>query len=83
MALACHFLVCVLYVFTLNGLCIAGNVESFKIVETEYGPVRGQKFLTIFDEKTYFSFRGIPFVEAPLGDLRFKVCECVHKSIMK
>lgn len=54
-------------------LCDADNVENYKFVETEYGPVRGQKLLTIFDDKPYYSFRGIPFVEAPVGDLRFKV----------
>lgn len=48
--------------------------EETLIVETNYGPVRGQKRTSVLGEQ-FFSFRGIPYAKPPVGELRFKVCE--------
>lgn len=41
------------------------------IVDTIYGPIRGLKCYTIYDD-CYYSFEGIPFARPPLGPERFK-----------
>lgn len=41
------------------------------IVSTTYGPIKGVKRKSIYGE-CYYSFEGIPFAKAPLGELRFK-----------
>lgn len=43
------------------------------IVDTVYGKVKGEQSTTILGKKNYFSFKGIPYTEPPIGDLRFKV----------
>lgn len=43
------------------------------IVKTESGPVRGVSLTTYLKNKTYNAYRGIPYAEPPLGELRFKV----------
>lgn len=35
--------------------------------------IRGQTQQTLFENRTYFDFKGVPYAEAPIGDLRFKV----------
>lgn len=50
--------------------------------------IRGQSQQTIYGDKTYVAFKGIPFAEAPVGQLRFKVSKMVMvyivlKSILK
>ncbi|XP_037945470.1 esterase B1-like isoform X1 [Teleopsis dalmanni] len=42
-----------------------------EIVNTDKGPVKGVKRLTVWDD-AYYSFEKIPFAKPPLGDLRFK-----------
>lgn len=49
--------------------CDADIVE----VDIESGRVRGKRGLTLFREKAYYSFRGIPYAQPPIKDLRFKV----------
>lgn len=41
------------------------------IVRTMSGPVRGQLLTTLFENKTYYSFKGIPYATPPKYDLRF------------
>ncbi|XP_055320352.1 esterase B1-like [Sitodiplosis mosellana] len=41
-------------------------------IEIESGRIRGKRSLTLFGEKPYYSFRGIPYAQPPLKDLRFK-----------
>lgn len=47
---------------------------DFPTVETEYGPVKGIKKTSVLSSE-YFSFRGIPYMKAPLGKLRFREAE--------
>lgn len=49
------------------------NYPDVFTVETKNGRVRGKLNETLFDKKYYYSFRGIPYGKAPVGDLRFKV----------
>lgn len=42
-------------------------------VDIESGRIRGKRSLTLFREKPYYSFRGIPYAQPPIKDLRFKV----------
>lgn len=47
--------------------------SDITVVNTVNGLVRGKKFLTLYESKPYYSFKGIPYAKPPLGDLRFKV----------
>lgn len=56
--------------------------ESFPdifTVSTDNNRVRGKLNETIFDKKLYYSFRGIPFGKAPIGELRFKVKQLIYE----
>lgn len=57
--------------------CDADIVE----VDIESGRVRGKRGLTLFREKPYYSFRGIPYAQPPIKDLRFKVSEIYTRDI--
>ena len=46
---------------------------NLEIVNTKNGPVQGATLQTIFENKAYIAFRGIPFAEPPIKSLRFKV----------
>lgn len=63
---------CILVHFVAPTQAVEGN-EEFCIVETNIGRVRGKLNQTLFEKKPYYSFRGIPFAKAPIGNLRFKV----------
>lgn len=65
----------VLVVFVAIGIIFVQDVDAgvHKIVETNYGKVKGIIGKTFFKEKTYFAFKGIPFAKPPIGELRFKV----------
>ena len=51
----------------------AFDAEVDVVVHTNNGPVHGLPLNTLFENKPYIAFRGIPYAEPPLGDLRFKV----------
>lgn len=53
----------------------SGNSENsdFKLVKTVNGSVRGLKCTTIYEQKSYHAFRGIPYAKPPINELRFKV----------
>lgn len=65
-------LVIVLFLGFAHALSSVFN-DATPIVDTEYGKVRGQQRITLFDSKVYYSFRGIPFAQPPVGELRFQV----------
>lgn len=48
--------------------------EISPVVESKSGPVRGKIFKTLYDQRSYYAFKGIPYAEAPVNKLRFKVC---------
>lgn len=49
------------------------DINNTVIVKIESGQIRGFKRFTIIEEKPYYSFRGIPFAQTPIDELRFKV----------
>lgn len=67
------FLVVFTCISVSNGFSLYNLRNNIAIVDTEYGQVRGQEEFTLFENKSYFAFRGIPFAEPPVGELRFKV----------
>lgn len=44
-----------------------------KLVQTKFGMIRGLVKKNILGGE-YFSFKGIPYAEPPVGKLRFQVC---------
>lgn len=59
-------------------LCLPSFIQincenTYKTVETENGTVRGILSETLYHQKQYYSFKGIPFAKPPVGELRFKV----------
>lgn len=67
----------VVFIYFYFALVIAtessNNDDEFCTIGTNSGRVRGKRNQTLYDETRYYSFRGIPFGKAPIGDLRFKV----------
>lgn len=47
--------------------------DDIKVVNTNDGDVRGLRKTTIRKNVDYYSFKGIPYAEAPIGELRLKV----------
>lgn len=50
------------------------EVQQTVVVQTNCGPVRGRKRLTV-NEENYYSFQGIPYAKPPVAELRFKVIQ--------
>ena len=48
------------------------NSQEVVIDVKPLGQVRGSKMSTVSDRE-FYAFRGIPYAEPPIGDLRFKV----------
>ncbi|KAH0819979.1 hypothetical protein GEV33_002811 [Tenebrio molitor] len=56
-------------------IAIANSATLFRedlIVQTTNGQVQGRESSTIELGQSFYSFRGIPFAEAPIGELRFE-----------
>lgn len=63
------------------GTCICvSNIEPPKIVLPHGGGVVGS-YMTSVGGKGILAFRGIPYAEPPIGDLRFQVSEPVDTDI--
>jgi carboxylesterase type B len=45
--------------------------QKFVVVDTEYGPVKGEKKESMFGLE-YLNFQGIPYMAPPVGKLRFR-----------
>lgn len=61
------FQICVLFHFT------SAKYDYYKIASTEYGDVQGVLKSTFLNNIDYYSFKGIPYAETPIEDLRFRV----------
>lgn len=48
--------------------------EDLKIIKLKKGSIRGKKLFTLFNNKPYYAFKGIPYAKPPINELRFKVC---------
>lgn len=51
----------------------AESDSSYPTVNTEDGLVRGLRLNSLLENVDYFAFRGIPYGEKPINELRFKV----------
>ncbi|XP_031636633.1 esterase B1-like [Contarinia nasturtii] len=60
-------------------VCLINSGESveYKIVKTKNGAVRGISDTTMMKNVSFYSFKGIPYAKAPIGELRFKAPEPV------
>lgn len=47
--------------------------DAFCTINTNSGQIRGKQNRTLFENMAYYSFRGIPFAQPPISNLRFKV----------
>lgn len=56
------------------------EITEYKLINTASGVIRGKADVTIFNGRKYFAFKGIPYANAPVGDLRFKVIEFFRNS---
>ena len=59
--------------FSVAALANVVPTEEYVTVTTESGEVRGRTDVTLLEERTFYSFKGIPYAKPPVGDLRFKV----------
>ncbi|CAD1468375.1 unnamed protein product [Heterotrigona itama] len=65
------FLLFILLVSSLLSLTVSSSATT-PVVRSASGPVRGLVLRTVWHSIEYSSFKGIPYAEPPLGDLRFK-----------
>lgn len=47
------------------------NTQQSVDVITKSGPVKGEKLVTAIEGRTYYSYKGIPYAQPPIGPLRF------------
>lgn len=47
--------------------------SSSIVVHTDNGDVRGNTEVTLLHYRKFYAFRGIPYAQPPIGELRFKV----------
>lgn len=59
---------------------VNGDADVVEI-DIESGRIRGKRSLTLYNEKPYYSFRGIPYAQPPIKDLRFKVSPAIWMLI--
>lgn len=59
--------------FTIGAAAPAPTLARPPIVKTNSGDIQGSVATSFLDRRTYYSFRGIPFAQPPIGHLRFKV----------
>lgn len=52
------------------------------IVQIDSGRIRGFKETTMFNKNPFYAFRGIPFAQPPINELRFKVIKKKTSTIL-
>ena len=62
----------ILSIIAINIASAIQNSGKFQVISIESGQVRGQKLRTLIENREYYAFRGIPFAQTPIGNLRFK-----------
>ncbi|XP_031621135.1 uncharacterized protein LOC116339416 [Contarinia nasturtii] len=70
-----------LFVFTFFVVCAPRVIvtEEYRTVETNCGQIRGIKKSSLLKNVDYYSFKGIPYAEPPIGELRFKAPEPIRE----
>lgn len=58
---------------SILAITLAEDKVTYKVTNTNYGPVKGMKLLSKYDGKEFYSYRGIPYAKRPVGELRYKV----------
>lgn len=46
---------------------------EYRVVDTKSGQIRGIRETSLLKKVDFYSFKGIPYAKAPIGQLRFKV----------
>lgn len=64
-----------LFILFVLGVVVGGELKRpiTRTVQTNYGKVRGLYQTSDLIEKSFYSFRGIPYAKPPINELRFKV----------
>lgn len=65
--------VILIWITMINAVTVAAQLDDIVEVEIDSGRILGRHNVTLFKEKPYYSFRGIPYAQPPINDLRFKV----------
>lgn len=73
LAVSIAILVFTIQLIESSTLLRSESTSEYIVVNTATGPVRGRKQFTLYDDKPFYSFRGIPYAKPPIGSLRFKV----------
>lgn len=73
--LLCKCLLILLSVVNFGVNCAPKSLDSneLKVVKTKSGDLFGRTATTLLDQRTFYSFQGIPYANAPVGPLRFRV----------
>lgn len=58
----------IIIVFRINKI----SCDEYKVIETRDGAIRGLKSVTWWKSVDFYSFKGIPYAEKPIGTHRFK-----------
>ena len=71
---SCFVLFCTAVLSATCLPAINSRVDEVTVtVNTRNGQVRGHRAYTIFEQKLFYTFKGIPYAQPPVGGLRFKV----------
>lgn len=67
----------VIFLVVLTVLTVLATVKCFEMefstIQTENGAIRGKLDHTLFNQKPFFAYKGIPYAKPPIDNLRFKV----------